>query len=257
MYKCSCGREFEKRQSYVSHCSHCIIRLGVDRYNEIHKKRSWDPFHKIPTHECVICHERFYTRAELKSHIKDSHPKNLWRCNFCGEGFKTRKLLHSHKRLTGHFGVNPKNHYSPIHHSGHVMTPDIRKKISDSAKRNGVAGGYRSGSGRGHKGRYKGIPCDSTYELVFLIYCLDHGIEIFKNYTKFPYNWNGKIRYYVPDFKLSDGYVEIKGYWSEQVDAKIKDFPHPIKVLYRKDLNKEFDYVYKTYGTNLLDLYDK
>ena len=41
MYKCKCGREFEKRQSYVSHCGHCKVHLGrdpIDRFGDSRTK---------------------------------------------------------------------------------------------------------------------------------------------------------------------------------------------------------------------------
>ena len=38
-----------------------------------------------------------------------------------------------------------------------------RKRISESMKANPKAGGKRTGSGRGKKGWFNGIFCDSTY----------------------------------------------------------------------------------------------
>ena len=38
-------------------------------------------------------------------------------------------------------------------------------------------GGKRHGSGRGKKGWYKGYYCDSTWELAWVIYQLDHGVK--------------------------------------------------------------------------------
>src|SRR5713226_6636200 len=52
-----------------------------------------------------------------------------------------------------------------------------REKLSKVALQRGL-GGYERGSGRGKKGRYRGYWCDSTYELVFVIYTLDHEIEL-------------------------------------------------------------------------------
>lgn len=41
MYKCECGREFEKCQSYVGHCSHCRIHLGREPKDRFGDSRSW------------------------------------------------------------------------------------------------------------------------------------------------------------------------------------------------------------------------
>ena len=120
-------------------------------------------------------------------------------------------------------------------------------------------GGYRQGSGRSKSGYYKGIYCGSTYELCWVIYHVDHNIQ----FTRFP----GKleldgIKYY-PDFLLSDGktIIETKGYESqESVDKKSKVAEHHgyiVKVLRKKDLQKEFDWVKQNYQyKDVFELYD-
>ena len=45
-------------------------------------------------------------------------------------------------------------------------------------KLKGVYGGYREGSGRSKHGYYKGVYCGSTYELVYVIYRLDHDLTV-------------------------------------------------------------------------------
>lgn len=137
------------------------------------------------------------------------------------------------------------------HHS-----TESRLKIS----KNG--GGLRAGSGRGHGGWYKGYYCYSTYELVYVIYNLDHNIKFERCPTSIYYTYsykNKKYKYY-PDFILPDNsLVEIKGYHSEQVDLKIaavKD--RPITVLYKNDMLYMFEYVKSNYKVEKLeDLYTK
>ena len=41
MYKCKCGREFEKKQSYVAHCGHCKTHLGRDPKDRFGDSRAW------------------------------------------------------------------------------------------------------------------------------------------------------------------------------------------------------------------------
>ena len=124
-------------------------------------------------------------------------------------------------------------------------------------------GGYREGSGRSKSGYYKGFFCGSTYELVYYIYCLDHNIRIERNTKSFPYEWGGKTKLYFPDFRIDEGLVEIKGYHTDQVDAKLKSVDEPIKILYLKDLEPMMKYVDETYmtqhkgkGNNYHVLYD-
>ena len=96
-------------------------------------------------------------------------------------------------------------------------------------------------------GYYKGIYCGSTYELVYTIYNLDHNIPFERNKKGFPYKYKGRKHTYYPDYITPDGYVEIKGMWTDKVDAKLAAVDQPIKILYKKDLKYAFDYVSDTY----------
>lgn len=150
-------------------------------------------------------------------------------------------------------------------YNGYASTPEKelerRQKISSSMKSKGSCGGIRQGSGRGHKGWYKGFYCDSTYELAYIVYNLDHNIE-FKRCPRtlfYLYEYNGCVHKYYPDFILADNsLVEIKGYHSDVVDLKIQSVKdRPIKVLFKSDLTYAFDYIKQTYNVNKLeDLYE-
>ena len=129
---------------------------------------------------------------------------------------------------------------------------EISKIRSEIAKRIG-SGGYKLRSGRGKNGWYKGYWCDSSYELVYVIYNLEHGIKFERNKKSFKYLFKSKEYNYYPDFILDDGtYVEIKGYKSEQWDYKKLSVPN-IKVLFKEDLKKEFEYVINKYGKNFIN----
>jgi hypothetical protein len=131
-----------------------------------------------------------------------------------------------------------------------------RAKLSEIARRRGL-GGYERGSGRGKKGWCRGHWCDSTYELVFVVYALDHEIEFERNLELFPYEFEGRVQRWIPDFRLADGtYVEIKGYLSPQALAKFEFFYRPLLVLARAELQDMFEYVWRTYGRNLVQLYE-
>jgi len=136
------------------------------------------------------------------------------------------------------------------------QTDETKKKLSKIAKAKGL-GGYVQGSGRGKKGWYKGYFCDSSWELAFVIYCIDHDIQFIRNTGKFPYTFNGKIKNYIPDFIMPDGsYVEVKGYYTKEVDAKITQFPHVLKVISKNEIKEYIEYVVKTYGKNYISLYE-
>lgn len=132
-----------------------------------------------------------------------------------------------------------------------------RKKISNKLKRNPKAGGYRRGAGRGKSGEYKGYWCDSTYELVWVIYHIDHDISFERNKERFPYTYESKTKNYLPDFMKNGILYEIKGYKDELTDLKLKSVNKPIKILYKKDIQYMFDYVKDKYTyDDIYDLYD-
>lgn len=118
-----------------------------------------------------------------------------------------------------------------------------------------VSGGYRKGSGIGKKGWYKGYWCDSTYELVWVIYQLDHNKPFERNQKKYTYQWEGKTKNYIPDFIQNGNIIEIKGYVTEQTKVKLQSIPN-LKVLFKHDLEKEFKYVISTYGNDFTNLYE-
>ena len=124
----------------------------------------------------------------------------------------------------------------------------------------GKTGGFRLNShSYGKHGTYKGYRCDSTYELAYIIYNLDHNIYFERNFVGYPYELDGKTHLYYPDFRLADGsLVEIKGQITEVVYIKlaaVKDVS--IKLLSKDDLKYAFDYIKDTYEyKHLEDLYD-
>lgn len=127
---------------------------------------------------------------------------------------------------------------------------------------NHCGGGYRKGSGRSKHGWYNGIYCDSTYELVFLIYCLDHNIEIRRCEKSFEYEYKNKKHKYYPDFIINNNeIIEIKGYSSELVKIKATCVNNEnYKILFKPDLKIYFDYVLNKFSIkqkDLVKLYDK
>jgi hypothetical protein len=133
---------------------------------------------------------------------------------------------------------------------------DRREKISNTCKANKKSGGIRHGSGRGKKGTYKGYWCDSSYELAWVIYQIEHNIKFKRNTEKFIYFYNNLERKFIPDFIIDNTYYEIKGYEDVKLKYKIKYFPYDLKVLYGSDLEYIFNYVVEKYGRNYISLYE-
>jgi len=130
-----------------------------------------------------------------------------------------------------------------------------RKKLSVIAKERKL-GGYVKGSGRGKKGWYKGIFCDSSWELAYVIYCFDNGIDIKRNTEKRKYPFEGKVKNYIPDFLVEEKLIEIKGYVTDEWKAKIR-FNPDVQVLYEKDLIDILSYVKDKHGKDYVKLYEE
>lgn len=60
---------------------------------------------------------------------------------------------------------------------------------------------------------YNGLQFDSLYEVVYFIYMKENGYNIVRNNTYYiPYEFAGKIYYYIPDFIINNTIlVEVKG----------------------------------------------
>lgn len=149
--------------------------------------------------------------------------------------------------------------------TGKASTPEkeeIRKqKISESMKKNPLSGGLRKGSGRGKKGWYKGYWCDSSWELAWVIYNLEHNVKFERNHVGFDYEYKNRKRKYHPDFIIDETYYEIKGRRSfEKMDdenkEKIRQFENNLIVLYSKEMKPYLEYTIKKYGKDYVKMYE-
>lgn len=208
---------------------------------------------------------RFCSRECANSHVK--HGK------YTNENIKNRKAKsnkQSHSQLLKEYILNqPKCQVC-----GEILTYEKRNrktcskdccsKYLSKQKKDLVEklGGNLNPYGtRGHAkyGTYKGFHCDSSYELAFVIYCLDHNVIFKRNYKGFSYKFQNKDYKYYPDFIINNTYIEIKNYKSDRVTAKIDQFPSEelLVVLYLSDIKICIDYCIEVYGKNFTELYDK
>jgi len=74
--------------------------------------------------------------------------------------------------------------------------------------------------GNSKQGWYKGIHCDSTWELAFLVYYLEHNLNIKKCTKALDFYWEGSLHKYYPDFETDEGIIEIKGRKTKKSLAK-------------------------------------
>lgn len=137
---------------------------------------------------------------------------------------------------------------------------DTKNRISSRMKE--VGGGYRPGSGAGFKGSYRGIYCDSTWELAFLLWCEHKKYKVLRSTESFTYEWNGRSRKYYPDFlcrgRFGWRYVEVKGFVNEQWEAKKRAFPHDLVLVDKTVMTTEIlPLVTRVYGSDFVRLYEQ
>jgi hypothetical protein len=216
--------------------------------------------------------------------IQSRSPHGTWKCKVCGDIFETRRALQQHRKITNHYYQKYQKGISYADRYGEERSIEIKEKLSTvlkevmptvkilpeknqerirkikktAAERHSI-GGLRHGSGRGKQGWYKGYWCDSSWELAYVIWCLEHNIKLQRNKEAFEYVYNNQIRKYYPDFILEDGtYVEIKGYYTKQTEEKINAFPknRTLLLLDKHNIKDYLEYVVDKYGKDFYNLYE-
>lgn len=154
--------------------------------------------------KCSICGNIFRTRRDLTAHRKEHPVKRIsckCFCQFCGRESTTKAGNTLHEKYC-------KQNEKAIH------AKSFGRKISDETKAkwkaNGRICGYRKNAGRGKRGYYKGLYCMSSWELAWVVYQLEHGLNVEQCKDKFKYTMNGEIHHYTPDFIIDGVYYEIK-----------------------------------------------
>lgn len=226
MYHCECGKGFEKQRSLSTHARFC------DKYVKKTKKTE---YLQNGSYECE-CGRRFEKHQSLNSHFS--------RCTIHRNGVHPAKRRHGggwNRGLTAETSESVKKNAESVKgKGGRVWTDEDRRNHSRIMK--GKSGGCREGSNRwkgikiNHKNRE--VWLDSSYELRFVNVLKKFGIDWEKNYRKFPYDYQGMHRKYIPDFWLHELnlWVETKGMLKEIDGYKWKQFPYQLTVLFNKQL---------------------
>lgn len=190
------------------------------------------------------------TNKGRKQNWKNGHPKG-----FTGKKAWNSGLTKDIDPRVKAFGETFKQHLA----NGAVKHAWLGRHHSEETKRKLVNnGGYRAKGGRGKRGWYQGFYCDSSWELAWIIYQLEHGIKFERNNRGFEYEFEGKKFKYYPDFRLEDGsYVEVKGWLDAKNKAKIASFQGSLTVLGKNEIKPYLDYAIVKYGKDFIKLYGR
>ncbi len=267
MFYCKfCNREFQLKSSHTQHEKY-YCKLNPNR-QQANLTTHYVNHHKT---ECSKCGKMFDV-ANIKRHESACGKPFLSRrvthdgleCEFCKKICKNKNSLAQHE-LRCPKNPNRKAYDSFIGFMANETIEEKAKRFEDAHNtlKQRLASGeikYNSQICYNYKyGTYKGYHCDSSWELAFVIYHLDHNIVIVKNDTPFLYMHNGISHTYYPDFIIDDVYYEIKGYFDDKTLSKIRDFPNDkqLIVLDYAKVKKYLDYCEATYGKDYIRLYDR
>lgn len=221
-----CGKECLSRNSLIQHEIRC-----KENPNKIVVKWGWI---KGKKRDKSSTKDRIWIHKDNKEKMVFQHE---YESKYKNEGWITGLSKNHANKSLGSTGIGKT-----------IEIENKRKeKISTTMKNNPNAGGYRKGSGRGHKGWYKNIFCDSSWELAFVIYHIENNLYIERCKEKRTYTYKNEIHTYLPDFITNEGIIEIKGYVTNESLEKSKQNPDVI-VLYEKDMKKYLEYVIDKYG---------
>ena len=272
-----CGKEFESPRQLGGHIVSCKQNPNK-RTKEFNKtlgiKNHERANYKIYTFVCEVCGKEYqlelsensYNKGKYKRTCSDECAKKLTakNTNKTEKNKKIAEKLSKNIPWNKNKQVNRKNNKVVktviCKHCGKEFKTITNKKYcSDYCKsfawKNN--GGLRKNSYKQYKsGWYKGIHCDSSWELALVIYYTEHNLFIERNKQYRTYVYNNKSYKYYPDFITEEGLLEVKGYKSDKWNAKIEQNPD-IKVLYKNDMKPYLQYVISKYGTDFIKLYDK
>lgn len=280
MYKCKyCGKEFDNARILGGHISRCSKNPNYHLYIQKRKQNAQDKKEREnPIKEyklkCAVCGKEYYLNIrekdfingrfrvtcslecahklsminsddfrkkkisdKLKSRAK-SFPKKpkIYKCVYCGKEFEKR-----HKNIN-------------LYCSDECMIKGRHDKLSAAAHRNKLGGLNINSTHKNYKrGYYKGIWCDSSWELAFVFYHIDKNIHIERNYEYKEYIYDNKLYKFYPDFKVNNKLIEIKGFLTPKNEAKIKQIDDVI-FLFKDDMKKYLDYVIEKHGYNFWEI---
>lgn len=195
--------------------------------------------------KCKIIKPEYISPSKKEGYINPMKGKTAWNKGLTKE---TSKIINKASTLISSSLKNK---------PGHKLTDETKLKLSLIMKEK-YSNNPPKVAGRSKRGWYKGFYCRSSWELAYLIYQLEHNINIEPVSTGFKYIWNDSIHTYFPDFYLPDEnvYIEIKGYYSERSIEKTNQFKGNLKILRYRDLQIYLQYVINKYGKNFISLYE-
>lgn len=291
-----CGKEFINSHSYASHMSNCKLNPNLKRTFNSKKiserllkfnmeKRKNNPYKFENKNFNIICkqcgkeftinctqyefdngkYKKYCCRscANTRTHSKETIEKirnsikaknntnnkikelcSVPRiCECCGKEFIPKIFIRKNGKKT----IS----------KAKTCSKDCRNKILSLKNKLAGSGGFRENSVKSYKyGTYNGIHCDSSWELAFVIWNIEHNNKIERCNEVRTYIEDGIEKLYYPDFVVNDSIIyEVKGLKNNNAILK-QQFNNDIIFLYRADMKPYIDYVVNKYGKDFIKLYN-
>lgn len=273
IYICKyCGKEFSTSQKLGGHISRCKYN---PQYNNIINNIKNTKLKKSNNIErilvCEYCGNEYSLMLSDSALAKGKYRKTCSdKCAKCLTASKStkdrnKKISESinkfnaeHKKIKkyicdycGKEFTRQGDRKSKTYCSYSCMLNGRSKKLSIAAKNNKLGGLNPDTTHKNYKrGYYKGIWCDSSWELAFVVYCIDHNIPIKRNYEYKEYIFEDKLYKFYPDFIVNNcDIIEIKGFITPKNKAKIEQI-HDVVFIYKKEIQPYIDYVVNKYGVD-------
>lgn len=289
-YICECGKQFDNSQAFNGHKSHCTVHADVNGKSDLlmadenqrHKKTSETMKKKfVSKHKAEL--DQWLSEQHLCERcgkvMTERYGSGRFCCKSCASShqhtsesrFRISQALKASTKKNGCYRKQSamNNYYSDPHYcvicgkelpyekrSRKTCSIECKLKLqSDIANRivEMKGGNMNPRPNQNCKtGWYNGIHFDSSWELAFIIYHLEHNILLKRNYRGFPYIFNGKQHIYYPDFVINGIFYEVKNFKTNIVLAKLNQFPADLKlvVLYKEDMKVYLEYCINKYGPN-------
>jgi hypothetical protein len=162
-------------------------------------------------------------------------------CKFCGKTFDKGIQLGGHVARCK-LNPNSKNTFKKISNSknGKSLSQSHKQNISNSINKQIKIGNWHNSFAKKNIKEYKGEKLHGNWELKYAEFLDKNDIKWSRPNERFWYAFEGKNRFYIPDFYLIEEeiYIEIKGCTTLKDIEKWKYFPFKLRVLEGIDLIK-------------------
>jgi hypothetical protein len=239
---------------HTTNCKKCGIKISLSNISKHEKScgtkkirlKSINYLQNDGTYKCPYC-GKVYSKLGIISHIWRNHEDGInWKNNNLGgkpswnHGL-TKETDARVKKGSDTFNTNLKSGAFIPFFKGKHLSIDHRNTIANTIKENVKNDNWHLSFSKSRTHEYAGKKFQGIWEVEYAKWLDANSIKWRRPTEKFEYFFDGKKRYYTPDFYLLEDnvYIEIKGYPTDKDFAKWDQFPMNIRILNGYDLHSQ------------------